>query len=115
MSTTVELKKIKFSTVISLLIPLLLFWGVLIFRIPYSITFHFNTYSFGLFVIILLLYYVSLRLRGNVGVLVGLGLTMLLFALALSYKWTSGFSDNFMIGGLLPYKDAKKKAALLIL
>jgi len=107
MSPTVELKKIKFSTVISLLIPLLLFWVVLIIRIPDSITFHFNTYSFGLFVIILLLYYLSLRLRDNVGVLVGLGLTMVLFALVLSYKWTSGFSDNFMIGGLLPYKDAK--------
>ncbi len=32
---------------------------------------------------------------------------MLLFALTLSYLWTSGFSDNFLIGGLLPYKDAK--------
>jgi len=107
MSITVELKKIKFSTAISLLIPMLLFWAVLSFRIPYSLTFHFNTYSFGLIVIILLLYYLSLRLRDNAGVLVCFGLTMLLFALALSYKWTSGFSDNFMIGGLLPYKDAK--------
>jgi hypothetical protein len=32
---------------------------------------------------------------------------MALFALTLSYVWTSGFSDNFIIGGLLPYKDAK--------
>jgi hypothetical protein len=39
--------------------------------------------------------------------LAGFGLTMLLFALSLSYLWTSGFSDNFLIGGLLPYKDAK--------
>jgi len=101
------LKSIKFSTLISLLIPLLLFWVVLSFRIPYSITFHFTTYSFGLFVIILLSYYLILRLRDDVGVLVSFGLIMLLFALALSYKWTSGFSDNFMIGGLLPYKDAK--------
>lgn len=107
MSTTVELKKTKFSTVISLLIPLLLFWVVLIFRIPYPITFHFTTYSFGSFVIILLLCYLCLQLRDNAGVLAGFGLIMLLFALALSYKWTSGFSDNFMIGGLLPYKDAK--------
>jgi hypothetical protein len=107
MSPTVELKKIKFSTVISLLIPLLLFWVVLIIGMPYSITFHFTTYSFALFIIILLIYYLSLRLRGNVGVLVSLGLVMLLFALTLSYKWTSGFSDNFIIGGLLPYKDAK--------
>ena len=107
MSTTVELKKIKFSTVISLLIPLILFWVILIIGIPYSITFHFTIYSFALFVIILLTYFLSLRLRGNVEVLVSLGLIMLLFALTLSYKWTSGFSDNFIIGGLLPYKDAK--------
>ena len=32
---------------------------------------------------------------------------MLLLALTLSFLWTSGFSDNFVIGGLLPYKDAK--------
>ena len=107
MSTTVGLKKIKFNTVILLLIPLLLFWVVLLFRIPYSITFHFTTFSIGSFVIILLLYYLSLRLRDNIGGLVSFGLIMLLFALTLSYKWTSGFSDNFMIGGLLPYKDAK--------
>ena len=107
MSITIESKKINFSILISVLLPLLLFWVVLILRIPYFITFHFNSYSFGLFVFTLLLYYLSLRLRGNVGVLVSLGLTMLLFALVLSYKWTSGFSDNFMIGGLLPYKDAK--------
>lgn len=107
MSTSIEVKQIKLSTAISLLVPLLLFWVVMTFRIPYSITFHFTTYSFGLFVIILLLYCLSLRLQDNVRVLACFGLTMLLFALALSYKWTSGFSDNFMIGGLLPYKDAK--------
>ena len=107
MSTLIELKNIKFSTPISLLIPLLLFWVVLSFRIPYPITFHLTTYSFSLFIIILLSYYLSLRLQDNVGVLVSFGLIMLLFALTLSYKWTSGFSDNFMIGGLLPYKDAK--------
>jgi len=107
MSTSIELKEIKFGLVISFLIPLILFWLVWIVRIPNSLTFHFNTYSFGLFVITLPLYYLSLRLQNNIGVLVGFGLTMLLFALALSYKWTSGFSDSFIIGGLLPYKDAK--------
>src|SRR5687768_917116 len=100
MSTSIEVKQIKLSTVISLLVPLLLFWVVLTFRIPYSITLYFHTYSFGLFVIILPLYYLSLRLQDNLGVLAFFGLTMLLFALALSYKWTSGFSDNFVIGGL---------------
>ncbi|HET9588788.1 MAG TPA: hypothetical protein VFO91_08365, partial [Anaerolineales bacterium] len=90
MGTTIELKKIKFSTLISLLIPVILFWVVLIVRIPYPVTFPLAIYSFGLFAIILLLYYLSLRLRDNVGVLAGLGLTMLFFASALSYKWTSG-------------------------
>lgn len=107
MNTTFELKNIRFQGVISVLIPLLLFWTVLAVGIPYSITSRFNAYAVGLFVLILLLYYVSFRLPGNAGMLTGLGLTMVLFALALSYKWTSGFSDNFLIGGLLPYKDAK--------
>ena len=107
MSISGKLKEIKIGLVISCFIPLLLFWGMLVLRIPYSITYPFTIYSFGLFVITLLLYYFSLRLQGNLGVIAVLGLTMFLIALALSYKWTSGFSDNFMIGGLLPYKDAK--------
>jgi hypothetical protein len=107
MPTIAELRNLKFWGLISIGLPLLVFWVVLLINIPYSVTFHFNTYSLGLFVIVLLLYYFSLRLRGSAEVFAGLCLTMLLFALALSYKWTSGFSDNFMIGGLLPYKDAK--------
>lgn len=102
-----KLKEIKLTTLISFLIPLLLFWVVLILRIPHPVTIYFNTYSFGLFIITFLLYYLSFRLQDNRGVLVGFGLSMLLFALALSHKWASGFSDNFIIGGLLPYKDAK--------
>jgi hypothetical protein len=107
MHTTSESRNIKFWGLISIVLPLLVFWVVLLINIPYSVTFHFNTFSIVLFVIILLLYYFSFRLRGSAEVFAGLCLTMLLFALALSYKWTSGFSDNFLIGGLLPYKDAK--------
>jgi hypothetical protein len=107
MSTFVDVKKTELRTGFLLSIPLLLFWVVLLVRIPYSLTSYFTTYSLGLFIIILLLFYLSLRMRGNGGALTGLALTMLLLALPLSYKWTSGFSDNFMIGGLLPYKDAK--------
>ncbi len=32
---------------------------------------------------------------------------MTIFAMSLSYLWTSGYSDNLIIGGLLPYKDGK--------
>lgn len=87
------------------LLPILLFWVILLFKIPYSLSQYFQTYSLGLFLIVLILYYLSFRLPGKLGTLVCLGLTMTFFALTLSYKWTSGYSDNKIIAGLLPYKD----------
>lgn len=93
--------------VISLVVPLSLFWVILAFTIPDSFSGYFFAYSLSLFLLVWLLYYISFKLLGNYGVVAGFGLTMILFALTLSYRWTSGYSDNFVIGGLLPYKDAK--------
>ena len=90
-----------------LLLPIFLFWVVLLSRIPVSFSRHFNAYSPGLFLVILVLYYMFFRLPDKYGVLACLGFTMILFALSLSYKWASGFSDSFIVGGLIPYKDAK--------
>ena len=39
--------------------------------------------------------------------LAGLSLAMFLFAISISYKWTTGYSDGGMIAGVIPYKDAK--------
>ena len=89
------------------LLPIILFWLILNFEIPYSLTRTFQEYSLGMFLIVLVFYYLAFRLSDPYRVLAGLGVTMLLFALTLSYKWTSGYSDNFVMGGLLPYKDAK--------
>jgi len=91
----------------ALLIPSFLFWAVLYLAIPSTFNEYFSSYSLGLFFIVLFLYYLSFRLTDPYGALTCLGLTMTLFALALSYKWTSGYSDNMVIGGLLPYKDSK--------
>jgi len=91
----------------SILLPLVLFWVILQFRIPPFFSQYFLVYSVELFGIVFILYYLAFRLPGNFGTLACLGLTMTLIALTLSYKWTSGFSDNFIIGGLVPYKDAK--------
>ena len=102
-----KLKNINAGMIISVLIPLFLYWIVLILKIPYSFSRYFSIYSVGLFLLVLLLYYFSFRMPDGYRVPTGLGLTMLLFGLALSYKWTSGYSDNGLIGGLLPYKDAK--------
>lgn len=84
---------------------LLLFWVVLLFRIPYSFTQYFHAYSPGLFLSVLVLYFLCFKLPNPYGVLASLSLNMLLFALTLSFLWTSGYSDNKVIGGLLPYKD----------
>ena len=45
------------------------------------------------------------HLRGWKGWLLGLSVVVIFFALMLSFKWTSGFSNNRIIAGLIPYKD----------
>ena len=107
MSTLFDVKRINFGRILSWLVPALVFWLVLAFEIPYSFTQYFHYYVLIVFLAVLVLFYLSFRLQGNQSILAGFGLTMLLFSLTLSYLWTSGFSDNFLISGLLPYKDAK--------
>lgn len=87
--------------------PLLLFWVVLFINVPASFSRHLHAYTLGSFLIVLAFYFVAFRLPRDHGILLSLGLTMTLLALTLSFKWTSGFSDNMVIGGLLPYKDGK--------
>lgn len=97
--------KINLATAIS--ISLVLYWTVLSLHLPPELTRFFQGYSFLLFAFVLTGYYFAYRLPGYSSILVGLGFTLLLFALTLEHKWVSGYSDNFLIGGLLPYKDAK--------
>ena len=89
----------------SLFIPLLIFCLILMARIPNSISQYIHFYSIGLLLIVLVLYYGAFRLPEPYRQLACFGLTLLLFALTLSYKWTSGISDNKAIAGFLPYKD----------
>ncbi len=98
---------ISFDGLMPFLLPLLLFWLILFVKIPNALSQYFHRYSLGLFLAVIILYSLAFSFRGRAGVLFSLGLTMALFSLALSYMWTSGFSDNFIIAGLLPYKDAK--------
>lgn len=107
MRAALDIKRIPASRALAWLIPVIFFWVVLAFEIPYSLAQYFHHFNQFVFLGALFLFYGSFRLRGDLSILAVLGLTMLLFALALSYLWTSGFSDNFLIGGLLPYKDAK--------
>lgn len=87
------------------LIPIAIFIVVLLAKIPPTFSQIFQNYSAILFFIIVLIYFLTFRLPEKWGWLTGLSLTMLIFGLSLSYQWTSGFSNNLVIGGLLPYKD----------
>jgi hypothetical protein len=107
MNERLDLQKVNLVKVGSILLPLLLFWGVLFVGFPVSFSQYFHPYSWGLFLIVLVLYHLFFCLPDRFQVPAALALTMLLFALPLSYLWTSGFSDNFVIGGLVPYKDGR--------
>ena len=107
MTKRLEVIRIGLSSLLPFVIPILWFWIVLLFKVPVSVSQFFHTYSLGVFLLVLILYYISFQAAERYGILPCLALTMTLCALSLSYLWRSGFSDNFLIGGLLPYKDAK--------
>lgn len=98
---------ININKLIAFLLPLVLYWLILQFKISDSFSRYFHSYSIALFLTVLVLYYVVFQVPQPYRAVAVLGLTMTLFALSLSYMWSSGFSDNFLIGGLLPYKDGK--------
>jgi hypothetical protein len=107
MGAVLDFKRLNASRAVSWLIPIAAFWLILASEIPHSFTRYFHQFVPVIFLGALFLFYLAFQLKGDLSVFTGFGLTMLLFALTLSYLWTSGFSDNFLIGGLLPYKDAK--------
>jgi hypothetical protein len=92
--------------ILAVFMPVLLYVLMLSIKIPYSFSRFFVQYSFLMFIIIISLYGISYYLQGLKGWVAGISLTLVLFALSLSYKWTSGLSNSTLIGGLLPYKDA---------
>jgi hypothetical protein len=96
--------------------PFILFAIVLTQNIPESYSKVFSSYSGILFLALLITLYISFRLPAGYQFLT-LSIILLMFAIVISYKWTSGYSDNKVIGGLLPYKDGKSyyEGALLIL
>ena len=107
MKAKLNLSGRNFNKLIAFLLPFLLYWIILQFRISSSFSQSFHSYSLALFLLVLVLYYAAFQAPEQYRALAVFGLTMTLFALSLSYIWSSGFSDNFLIGGLLPYKDAK--------
>lgn len=107
MKKVLNLREVNLSSIALCLVPFVLFWVILFIKVPDSLSYYLSVYSFVSFLIVLLLYYLCYRLLGRYAGFAVLCLSMLLVSVPLSYKWTSGYSDNMVIGGLLPYKDAK--------
>jgi hypothetical protein len=105
MRFTMDSKKIIVPLFFSFI--LFIYWGILYLNLPLEFVQFFRSYHLVLFLIVFVVFYFTYKIPDRWGVIAGLGLTLILLALALAYKWQSSFSDNFIIGGLLPYKDAK--------
>ncbi len=94
-----------FPYFLATIIPILVLLFVLVIPIPISISRAIWIYSFPVFFLVLILYFLSFRLPGIMGWLAAASLTTLLLGLTLSFLWTSGYSSDKIIGGLLPFRD----------
>jgi len=87
------------------LFPFVLFICILITPIPVSISIFFSQFSFPYFILVLFLYYVSFSIKRKYSWFLAACVTALVFSMQLSYLWTSGYSGNMIIGGILPFRD----------
>jgi hypothetical protein len=87
-------------------VPVFLYCLVLLIRIPYPVSRAFSAYSLPFFLLVLLVYYFAFRLPGAYSRLAAACVTVVLLGLSLSFLWNSGYSDDKVIGGLLPFRDA---------
>ncbi len=93
------------ATIAAAALPALLFELVLWLPMPASFSRPFSAYSTPFFLITLLLYFGCFRLDGMKGWIAAACLTMLLLGLTLSFLWSSGYSDDKIIAGLVPFRD----------
>jgi len=105
MNALVTLLRKYFLHFILVLFPFVLFISILITPIPISISIFFSQFSFPYFILVLFLYYVSFSIKRKYPWFFAACVTALVFSMPLSYLWTSGYSGNMIIGGLLPFRD----------
>ncbi len=101
------MKKWSLLVLVSVIIAFTGYWFVLqsVFLKPAALALWQNTSL--LFIIVAALFFFVFRRSAKTAWILGLLFAVFLFALPLLYLWTSGYSDNGIIGGLLPYKDGK--------
>jgi hypothetical protein len=104
MDSIAMLRRIS-SSVALVVVPFFVFALILKLRIPDQIGELFLVYSFPLLLFVFALFLGGFLLKGYTGWLVPACLVMMCYAIPLSYKWTSGYSDAALIAGSIPYKD----------
>ncbi|MFH1185952.1 MAG: hypothetical protein V1755_13075 [Chloroflexota bacterium] len=93
------------SHIATSMVPLAVYALAALLPVDQSITRALSAYSFPLFGALLLLHYLSYRIAAPYRWLASASLTMALLGLSLSFLWHSGYSDDKIIGGLLPFRD----------
>ena len=88
------------------LVSWLVFILPLCLDVPNNLGRFFSFYSLPLFVLLLVVFALAYRLPEKWRLPLVFCVGMLLYALPLAYRWSSGYSDAAIIGGLLPYKDS---------
>lgn len=69
-------RKVDFAVVLSIAIVFLIYWTMLLIRLPLDFTRFFQDYSLVLFIFVLIAYYVTYKLPGRIGIVAGLGFTL---------------------------------------
>ncbi len=96
----------RIRRIASAVFPAILFACLILIRIPSQVSHTLSTYSLVLFLAAGLLYFAGFQLPKEYQWAATAGLTMTLFALTLSFLWSSGYSSDKVIAGLLPFRDA---------
>src|SRR4030042_4916472 len=90
--------------IITLALAIIIFFATL--TVPTSLSLNArNGYLVPLIFSILVAFFLSLK-NNSCSLMLSLSSMLILFALPLSALWTTGLSNGFVIGGLLPFSDA---------
>jgi hypothetical protein len=90
----------------AVLIGLVLYGLLLAFPIPKTIGLYFRSGFTLLFLVLGVLVFLALRWKNSWAQVAAVGVTLVIFALPLSGLWSSGMSESYVLGGILPFSDA---------
>ncbi len=100
-----QVKK-NLSIIFCIIIPFLIYTGILIIDLPSEMGDAIRHGFSWLLVIFAILLYITYSIKGWLGIALSLSSTLALFALPLARLWSTGVSESYLLGGLLPWSDA---------